>query len=290
MASQSLTQRSWILGVVPLAALVTQAPGCIVLKPEHEELVHEVAKLRKENAQNAETMQRAKELADQVEKKLAELEEVLRTNQAGLGARVDQLELDTQELRGAAENADNQASTVNTELKELRADVDVRLTQLEEKLNEATNIPEGKSELYDEAERQLKAKKYKQARRLYRTYESRYPEDAKLPEVRFKIGLTYFNERDYKSALGEFYNVIQNTPEAAVVPDSLYYSGLAFAKIGQCKNAIAYFDALRQKKTKAPAEYKEQATKQIGILEKDNGELCLDKGDKGDKTEKPAKG
>ncbi len=277
MDTCSSKQRSWIHAAAPLLAVMTLVPSCLVLKPEHDELAQEVAKLRKENAQNTETMKRAKELADQVEKKLAELEAVLRTNQAGLGARVDQLELDAQELRGAAENADNQASTVNQELKELRADVDARLSQLEEKLNEATNIPEGKSELYEEAERQLKTKKYKQARRLFRTYESRYPEDGKLPEIRFKIGLTYFNERDHKSALGEFYNVIQNSPDASVVPDALYYSGLAFAKLGQCKNAIAYFDALRQKKTKAAPEYKEQAAKQIAILEKDDGEICLDK-------------
>jgi len=159
----------------------------------------------------------------------------------------------------------------------LRSEFDGRLKSLEEKLNEATNIPESKSELFSEADRQFKAKKYKNARKLWRTYESRYPDDPKLPEVRFSIGLSYFSERDYKSALGEFYKVIQEAQDASVVPDALYYSGLAFAKLGQCENAIAYFDALGQKKTKAPEEYKKKAKEQIDLLKKDSGEICLDK-------------
>jgi TolA-binding protein len=259
-----------------VAALALPASGCLVLKPQHDELRSEVAKLRKEVLKASQTTSRANELADMLEKKLAELEDVLRRNQADLGQQVEQMVLDVQQLRGAAENADNRASTVEQELRELRSDLDGRLRQLEDKLNEATNIPEGKTELWTEAESQFKQKKYKNSRRLWRTYESRYPEDPKQPEVKFNIGLTYFSERDYKSALGEFYKVIQDSPGSTVVPDALYYSGLAFAKIGQCKNAIAYFDALRQKKTKAPADYKQKASEQIAILQKDSGDICLD--------------
>lgn len=261
--------------VAPLFALLL--PGCLALKVDQDEIAREVAKLRKEVALSQETLSRASALSDELDKKLVQLEEILRSNQAGLGVRVDQLEGEVQSLRGEAENADNQATAVNQELTEARADLDARLKQLEEKLNEATNIPESKTELFAEADRQFKAKKYKNSRRLWRTYESRYPDDPKLAEVKFNIGLTYFSERDYKAALGEFYNVIQESGDAAVVPDALYYSGLAFAKLGQCENAIAYFDALRQKKTKAPEEYKKKATEQIDLLKKDTGNMCLDK-------------
>jgi TolA-binding protein len=267
---------------VLVAALALPSGGCLVLKPQHDELAQEVAKLRKEVLKASTTTSRANELADMLEKKLAELEEVLRRNQADLGLQVQQMQIEVQELRGAAENADNRSSTVEQELRELRSDLDGRLRQLEDKLNEATNIPEGKTELWSEAESQFKAKKYKNSRRLWRTYESRYPEDPKQPEVKFHIGLTYFSERDYKSALGEFYKIIQGAPSSTVVPDALYYSGLAFAKLGQCKNAIAYFDALRQKKTKAPADYKQKAAEQIAILQKDSGDICIDEKKAGD--------
>lgn len=263
--------------LAPILLTLSLSSGCIALKVDQDEIAQEVAKLRKEVAMSQETVARAASLSDELDKKLEELEEVLRSNQAGLGVRVDGLEGQVQELTGKAENADNQAQTVNLELTEVRTELDARLKQLEEKLNEATNIPESKTELYAEADRQFKSKNYKNARRLWRTYESRYPDDAKLPEVKFNVGLTYFSERDYKAALGEFYTVIQQSGTSPIVPDALYYSGLAFAKIGQCTNAIAYFDALRQKKTKAPEEYKKKAAEQIALLQKDTGELCLDK-------------
>jgi tetratricopeptide (TPR) repeat protein len=125
-------------------------------------------------------------------------------------------------------------------LSELREDVDKRLRTLEEKLNEATSIPEGKEELWSEADRQLQRKNYKLSRTLWRTFISRYPGDPKLPEANFKVGLTFFSERDYKSALGQFYNIIQTFSEDPIVADALYYSGLGFAKLGQCKNAIGH--------------------------------------------------
>ena len=260
-----------------LAALIlVPMSGCLTLKADHDELAQEVQKLRTQVLDQQKAAERNDELADQLDVKLEEVEALLRRNQADLGLRVESLELEVQELRGAAENADYMASAARQELMEQRADVDERLVALEEKLNEATNIPEGKKDLLAEAEKQNAKRNYKQARRLYRTYESRYPDDAEIPDVRFQIGLTYFSERDYKSSLGEFYRVIQDSPDAAVLPDALYYSGLAFAKIGQCGNAIAYFDALQQKKTKAPQQYKDKAAEQIELLKADKGDLCLD--------------
>jgi TolA-binding protein len=266
------------LAAFVLLALTAPSAGCIALKADQDEIAKEVDKLRKEVLAGSEAAEKNQVLAAQLEAKLKEAEDLLRRNQADLGLRVENLELEVQGLRGAAENADYMATAVKQELLELRADLDSRLTALEEKLNEATSIPESKPELLAEAEKLMGKRNYKQARRLYRTYESRYPGDAQLADVKFKIDLSYFSERDYKSSLGEFYRIIQDSPTSPVVPDALYYSGLAFAKLGQCANAIAYFEALREKKTKAPQQYKDKAAEQIAILQKDKGELCMDKG------------
>ena len=282
MSIKSMVMRSTraltAVGALGLCGLFST--GCIALKADQDELAQEVAKLRKEvleqDKSTEETISKVETLTTELETKIGELDEVLRRNQADLGLRVDNLEVDTMELRGAAENADFVATAAKQELTELRGDVDQRLLALEEKLNEATNIPESKTELWAEADKQFKAKNYKGSRRLWRTYESRYPTDPKMAEVRFNIGLTFFSARKYRQALGEFYRIIQETPKDAVVPDALYYSGLAFAKLGQCKNAIAYFEALRSKKTKAPQNYKDQAKEQIDILQSDKCEICSD--------------
>ena len=282
MSINSMVMRSTraltAVGALGLCGLLST--GCIALKADQDDLAQEVAKLRKEvleqDKSTEETISKVETLTAELETKIGELDEVLRRNQADLGLRVDNLEVDTMELRGAAENADFVATAAKQELTELRGDVDQRLLALEEKLNEATNIPESKTELWAEADRQFKAKNYKGSRRLWRTYESRYPTDPKMAEVRFNIGLTFFSAREYRQALGEFYRIIQETPKDPVIPDALYYSGLAFAKLGQCKNAVAYFEALRSKKTKAPQHYKDKAKEQIDILQSDKGEICSD--------------
>lgn len=273
-------------------ALLLAVPGCLVLKPQHDDLAREVDKLKTREAERQKELQATLEKANlqmaEVEKSLAEAEGFLRSNQASLGVRVDNIESDLSQVRGAAEDTLNETSALRANLAEARQDFEGRINKLEAKLNEATSIPEGKQELLAEAERQLKRKNYKQSRRLFRTFLSRYPDDKGAGEVRFKIGLTFYSERDYRSALGEFYWVVQNAPTSSVIHDSLYYSGLAFAKLGQCDKAIAYFGALTKKGSDAPDRYKERAKQQVETLEKDTGKLCQDQGQSGSAETKSA--
>lgn len=257
--------------------------GCLTLKSQHDELTSRVDKLDQSTGDRGKQLDEKLNEADrklaELQSKLDQAETLLRGSQAGIGARMDTVETEVAELRGQAENAALVAEESQKAQAELRSDVDTRLRTLEEKLNEATNIPEGKDELWNEAERLLQRKNYKLARNLWRTFISRYPGDPKLPEANFKIGQTFYNERDYKSALGVFYRLIQDFSEDPIVPDALYYSGLGFAKLGQCKNAIAYFEALTRAGSNASPQYQKAAKDQVDTLKKDNGDLCFDKED-----------
>jgi TolA-binding protein len=212
-----------------------------------------------------------------VEQQLDAAEKILRDNQASIGVRVDNLEIDLGEVRGNAEASLNELAALTQNVADSRTELDDRVTKVEQKLNAETEIPEGKSEVLREGERALEAKDYGRARRMFRTYLSRYPGDPKEPEVRFKIGQTLFSERDYRSALGEFYWLVQNAPQNEIVHDAVYYSGLAFAKLGQCDKSLAYFKALVKEDSGAPDRYKKQAQKQIETLEKDAGKICTDR-------------
>ncbi|MCA9717141.1 MAG: hypothetical protein H6713_10245 [Myxococcales bacterium] len=268
-----------------LTFLSTFSTGCLTLKSQHDELANQVAAL--ERAQDSESAQlddkiiEAEQRLADLTAKIDEAEQHLRGSQAGIGVRMDDVEEQVRELRGATDQSSLVSSSTSNQLVELQGAIDERLGALERKLDEATNIPEGKTQLLAEADRLAKDKSFKNARRLYRTYEARYPGDASLASVKFKIGQTFYNERDYKSALGEFYKIIQEHKESAVLPDALYYSGLGFARLGQCKNAIAYFNAILDPATGAAAKYKSAATNQINILSKDRGEICLDSDDLG---------
>ncbi len=257
--------------------------GCLVLKAEHDDLAAKVTKLERQSdakvAELDEKLNEADTRLAEVGEKLAEAEKLLRGSQAGIGVRMDDVEEDFRVLRGELDQTQFEFSAVAKGLRELRADSEVRLAAVEKKVNEATNIPEGKDQLMAEAERLLKTKNYVNSRRLFRTYLARYPGDARTPEVKFKIGLTFYSERDYKSALGEFYRVIQEHKGSPTIPDALYYSGLGFAKLGQCKNALAYFEAILGQP--AGEQYHNAAKSQIKTLKADKGEICYDLEDNG---------
>jgi TolA-binding protein len=266
--------------IVPLL-LTVPLSACITMKSDHDELAAEVMTLRKKVAQRdtelEATLAKAEEQMARVEEQLDEAEKLLRSNQASLGVRVDNLEVDLAEVRGIAEDSLNEIAALTQNITESRTELDERLTNVEQKLNAETDIPEGKSDLLRAAERALKEKDYPRARRLFRTYLSRYPNDSKEAEVRFQIGQTLFSERDYRSALGEFYWLVQNAPESDIIHDAVYYSGLAFAKLGQCDKSIAYFQAIVKEGSGAPERYQKQAAKQIETLEADTGKICADR-------------
>jgi TolA-binding protein len=261
------------------ATCLLSASGCVTMA-QYEELNSRVDELEGQVASRDETLSKTIETAEaslgELENRIKEAEGMLRANQANLGLQVQDMQTELAMVRGLAEDSRNEGSAQGQALEELRGDLDSRLTNLEAKLNEATDIPEGKTPLFNEAERQMRAKNYKRARRLYRTYLSRYPGDKREPEVHFNVGLTLYSEQDYRSALGEFYWIVQKAPESSVVNDALYYSGMAFAKVGQCQKAIAYFSALTREGSTAPDRYKTQATKQVKVLEKDKGKICTD--------------
>jgi len=266
--------------VIPVGVIGVFLSGCLTLKAEHNDLAARVIKLEQQSYHRGvefeQKLTEAEKRLAALQGTLEEAEKLLRGNQAGIGVRMENIELALEELRGAADQTEFAASAVEESLRELRADIDQRVAVLEQKLNEENNIPEGRNELYEEAERQLKQKSYKNARRLFRTYISRYPKDDRLAQAKFNVGLTFYSERDYKSSLGEFYRIIQDDPNSSVIPDALYYSGLSFAKIGQCKNATAYFEAILKLKNKASSSYRDAAKNQIDLIKKDKGDLCFD--------------
>ncbi|NVB37786.1 tetratricopeptide repeat protein [Pseudenhygromyxa sp. WMMC2535] len=267
---------------IPLVMTLAMA-GCITTTAQHEELQREVVDLKKKvserDTQLQETLVLAQEQMAKVEEQLEKAERLLRDNQATLGVRVDDLELGLADVRGLAEDSQNGLAAISQNIDESRTEVDQRLAALETQIKAETDIPEGKSDLLRAAEQALSAKEYDRARRLFRTYLSRYPADAKEAEVRFEIGQTLFAQRDYRSALGEFYWLVQNAPDSEVIHDAVYYSGLAFAKLGQCDKSVAYFQAIIKDGSGAPERYQKQAKKQIETLEKDDGKICTDRRD-----------
>ena len=183
-----------------ITAIVLTSCAACATTPQHDELQGRVDQLQKQVAARdttlAETIAAAEASMDELQARLKDAEKLLRSNQANLGLQVQDIGEELAMVRGLAEDSRNESAALAANIDEMRGTVDQRVSNLEAKLNEATDIPEGKTPLLNEAERQLRAKNYKRARNLFRTYLSRYGAAAKEPEVRFKIGLTLSSERD----------------------------------------------------------------------------------------------
>lgn len=278
ISSSIVTPRRVRAALLGLGWLSTTA-ACVSLS-KHEQLRNAVVKLEQQSAERGATLEEAVARADEqlavLEQHVAEAEKVLRSSQAGTGVRVENMEADLAELRGQTDELRIETDSATRGLSDVRSEFDERINRLENKVQAATEIPEGKSELFTAANQALEAKDYPKARRYFRTYLTRYPKDKQAVDVRFKIGLTLYNEGDYASALGEFHWIKKNGQRSKVLHDALYYLGLSFAKTGQCKNAKAYFEYLSKRGSKAPKRYRAQAKKQIELLEGSAAELCND--------------
>ena len=278
-----------MIHVVWVASLLS-SPGCLVLKSQHRELVVQVNKLQEQQANQSkqleETLAKATSQMAEVEEQLQRASRLSGESQATIGVRVENLEMQNAEVRGLAEDGLNQQTALAQNIFEMRSELEERLFQLEKSNDAAAAIPEGKQALLKEAENAHRKEEFKRARKLFRVFLSRYPNDRKEAEVRFKIGLTLYSESDDRSALGEFHWVISNKTESKVIPDALYYSGLAWYRLHNCDNAAAYFDAVINDK-KSSDRYQSAAKKQKKTLEADVQKICEDPNATGTRSGRP---
>lgn len=260
--------------------------GCVTMA-QHKELQAEVHRLNQRVSERDKelqaTLQEAESQLEKLKANAEKVEKVLRTSQAGMGVRVENLEMTLAELRGSADDARMEADSSKRSIEELRGDLDNRLNALEGKLNSATDIPESRTELLKAAKKAFDARDFARARRLYRTFVSRYPEDKSGPEVRYQIGLTLYEENDFRAAAGEFNWIRKNAAKSAVIHDAVYYIGMSFAKQGECGNAVKYFEYLASRRSGAPRQYRDQAKKQIDFLRGSGSSMCKETGKATDK-------
>lgn len=266
-------------GIASAAVLALGLSACATTK-EHEALQAQVKELSKQvderDKELESILEEAKTQLEGLKADSVEVEKVLRSSQAGLGVKVEDLEMTVAELRGAADDARMEADSSKRSLEELRADLDTRINALESKLNAATDIPESRSDLLKEADSAFRGNDFSRARRLFRTFLSRYPDDKSGSEVRYKIGLTLYKEQDFRAAAGEFNWIRKNAPRSPVIHDAVYYMGLSFARQGACANATKYFEFLSSRRSGAPKKYRDQAKKQLELIRTTASSMCTD--------------
>jgi len=211
-----------LLAAVPLALALA---GCATTPPEEDPV-----QLR---------------LAD-LDARLGRVERVV-NNQSlvDLGRRLDALEADVRSLHGATEELQNGGEAVRKQQRDLYADLDRRISQLEQALHAgaggaaagAPPAPAVDQDAYVHAFETLKSGDYAAAIGQFKDFMKAYPQSTLLDNAQYWLGEAYYVQRDYDGAAAAFKAVGERWPDSRKAPDALLKLG--YTQLEQKRTAEA---------------------------------------------------
>jgi tol-pal system protein YbgF len=101
--------------------------------------------------------------------------------------------------------------------------------------------------LYDEAQADMKAKKYADAREKLEQLLKTYPKHKLAVSARYWLGETYFGEKKYGDAIVEFEEVWQKNPKHDKARIAMLKEGYAFYETKDCRAARVILEKLIEK-------------------------------------------
>jgi len=124
-------------------------------------------------------------------------------------------------------------------------------------------VPDTVEGVLELAAKHMKAGRNAVARALLQKAQKDHPGDPAMDEVRYRLAETWFNEGEWRKAIGEFNAVIEGWPKSKWAPWAMLAQGDAFAKLGQGDNAkLFYSEVIRvYPKSDAAKEAKKQLQK-----------------------------
>ncbi len=154
-------------------------------------------------------------------------------------------------LRALEERRETQEET-NVAQEEKNREMEDRLKVLEEKLKKveseelspAQEAPSelnvafpGTGDLYKDAYDTFQKGDLQGARKKFEAFLKQYPSGELSGNAQFWIAETYYQEKDFETAVLEYEKVMSNYPESGKVPAALFKQALAFLELGDKTNA-----------------------------------------------------
>lgn len=177
-----------------------------------------------------------------------------------LATRVDQLQAETQALRGEIETLVFQTEGADSRQRELYVDVDTRLQALEEGQRQASAVqlppaalrgfPDGAppsvssglagsdQDNYQMAFELLRDGRYAESATAFDRFLTVYSSSPLADNAQYWLAETYYVQRQFTTALGAFQEVVDAYPQSAKLPDALL-------KIGFCNYELQQWGAAR---------------------------------------------
>jgi len=176
---------------------------------------------------------------------LDEATALLTRNSADVGAKAAKAETDIAALNGRIEELNHTLDEQNRQ----RATLDGRLSALEQTQNKiadkvALTMPDDKEQLWTQSAQRLQAGQRDEARRFYRTFIQRFPQDPRAPQAYLVVGQSFVQESKYPYAAAEFQKVLDNYPTSPEVPEAMWQLANTFTQLKFCTDAKALLSDL----------------------------------------------
>lgn len=259
-------------------ALATSLAGCMTTSEGNKlraEIVDLKSRMDKRESDTAAQVTKLNEAIDNATKLLGQ-------GSANLGARVDGLESKMSELTGTLAEAKHLAEELKKSFDDYRSAQGARIAELEARVDKVAagppkpaGPPEDKAALFEEAYKKLLASDHAGARQYFQLYVQKFPDDERADNAQFWVAETYFSQRDFGRAIGEYQKVLDKYGKGDVVDDAYFKLGMSAAEMKWCTDAAAYLrDGLIKKFPKSPLV--PDAKAKLKELEKNakNKKLC----------------
>lgn len=233
--------------VVTTLAIAGGIAGCSVLTPPSEDPV--LIKL------------------DEIDRRLQAVERVVQNQSlVNLTQQVSALERRVDELQGEAEEIEYNATTTSERQRELYADLDTRIQNLETTLQASgpVNVLDGGTlspgqlpvpggsdrDNYQAAFELLKEQRYEPAALAFQQFLVTYPDSELADNAQYWLAESYYVTQKFPDALTSFKTVIDEYPRSRKVPDALL-------KMGYCNYELKRWSDARGALARVQSEYPE---------------------------------
>jgi tol-pal system protein YbgF len=203
---------------------------------------------------------------DELDQRLQAIERVLENQSlVQLTQQVDTLERRTDELHGMTETLDHEATGTAERQRQLYADLDSRIQQLEanvQVVRESANVldggtlPQGQLPVPGGSDRDnyrvalelLREERYDQSAASFQQFLVAFPKSQLASNAQYWLAESFYASNKFEQALAVFAEVIDKYPSSSKVPD-------AVLKLGYCNYSLKRWNDARAALTRVQAEY-----------------------------------
>lgn len=223
-------------GCVPLWTGSAMQEDIAALKAEQSKLN---ADLGTKQAELSEMVESARAEVAKLNEMTREATELLARNNADFGLELERIRQEFQRMSGQFEETDFRMQKLQTDLRLFKEDVDIRFAD-----GGGAPLPDKADELFKFGADKLKARDFRTARRAFESFATKFARDARMPDVVYMMGESYFEESQWVSAVFEYQKVWKSYTRSDRAGDAVYRIGESYVYMGKCKEAAIFFEAV----------------------------------------------